>query len=319
MVGQAVRQGSEQAYSYTCDDFALSLHHSPFHTAPLDIAVPYRTEYLHILYITRGTAEVVLNMQPYALAAGTFLVIGTQSIYQVRHYSADLLGAALIVRPALFPRMFSQAKPMFLRDMPTGWQTMLTPDEQDLYLSLLSSLLKATQAKSVQQTLTDSLLSAVLYFADGLYRGTSAQPTDRRQAITLQFLHLVQQQCLSHKRLAYYASQMALSKDHLSEVVRTYSGTTAQEWIEQAVLLEAQVRLRHTDKPIGEIAYELGFPNDSFFCKYFRRLTGLTPRTYRLSAPKPTRPPDPVVEKDYAWHTLNNHTMLHNYTIHKHK
>ncbi len=317
MVGQAVRQGSEQAYSYTCDDFALSLlHHSPFHTAPLDVAVPYRTEYLHILYITQGTAEVQLNMQPYALSAGTFLVVGAQSIYQVRHYSADLLGAALIVRPTLFPHLFPQAMPAFLCDMPIGWLQVLTPDEQDLYLSLLSSLLKATQAKSVQQTLTDSLLSAALHFTDGLYQGKSAQPTDRRQTITLQFLHLVQQQCLSHKRLAYYASQMALSKDHLSEVVRTYSDTTAQEWIEQAVLLEAQVRLRHTDKSIGAIAYELGFPNDSFFCKYFRRLTGLTPRTYRtqfntspVTAPyAPAASPPPPYTTKSAPPTPTNHT-----------
>ena len=280
-VEQAVRQGQEQAYSYTSDDFALSLHHSPFHTASLDLSVPYRTEYLHILYITQGTAEVQLNMQPYTLSAGAFLVVGAQSIYQVRHYSADLLGATFIIHPALFPRLFPQVLPAFQCDMPIGWMTMLTPEQQDLYLSVLSSLLKATQAKAIQLALTDSLLSAALHFADGLYRGTAAQPTDRRQAITLRFLHLVQQHCLSQKRLAYYADHMALSKDHLSEVVRTYSGTTAQTWIEQAVLLEAKVRLRHTDKSIGEIAIELGFPNDSFFCKYFRRLTGLTPRTYR--------------------------------------
>jgi AraC-like DNA-binding protein len=74
---------------------------------------------------------------------------------------------------------------------------------------------------------------------------------------------------------------MALSQDHLSRIVREHSGTTCKAWIERAVLLEAKVLLRHTDRTITDISEALHFPNDSFFCKYFKRLIGMTPRQYR--------------------------------------
>ena len=75
---------------------------------------------------------------------------------------------------------------------------------------------------------------------------------------------------------------MTMAQGYLSRVVSCYSGTYAKEWIERAVLLEAKVMLRHTDKTIGDISFDLGFPNESFFCKYFRRLIGQTPRDFRL-------------------------------------
>ncbi|MBR1474794.1 MAG: AraC family transcriptional regulator, partial [Muribaculaceae bacterium] len=41
------------------------------------------------------------------------------------------------------------------------------------------------------------------------------------------------------------------------------------------------VALRHTDKPVAQIADEMNFANTSFFTKYFKRMTGLTPLQWR--------------------------------------
>ena len=41
------------------------------------------------------------------------------------------------------------------------------------------------------------------------------------------------------------------------------------------------VLLRHTDKPVWLIAEEMNFANPAFFCKYFKRLTGMTPNGFR--------------------------------------
>lgn len=53
------------------------------------------------------------------------------------------------------------------------------------------------------------------------------------------------------------------------------------DWVNEAVVQEAKLMLRHTDKLVYQIADELNFPNASFFCKYFRRMTGITPNDYR--------------------------------------
>ena len=44
-----------------------------------------------------------------------------------------------------------------------------------------------------------------------------------------------------------------------------------------------KVELRHTDKSVAQISDEMGFPNPSFFSKYFKRLTGMTPAAFKNS------------------------------------
>lgn len=74
---------------------------------------------------------------------------------------------------------------------------------------------------------------------------------------------------------------MCMCERYLGTLVRKASGVTAKEWIDRAVVTAAKVMLCHTRMPVGEIAYRLHFANDSFFCKYFRRLTGVTPTEFR--------------------------------------
>ena len=74
---------------------------------------------------------------------------------------------------------------------------------------------------------------------------------------------------------------MCLTGRYLGTVVSQASNVTAKEWIDRALILRIKVELKHTDKTIAQIADDMHFPNPSFFCKYFRRLTGTTPTEYR--------------------------------------
>ena len=64
-------------------------------------------------------------------------------------------------------------------------------------------------------------------------------------------------------------------------VIRQQKSHTVMSWINRTTVMEAKVLLRHTDRTITDISEALHFPNDSFFCKYFKRLIGMTPRRYR--------------------------------------
>ena len=79
----------------------------------------------------------------------------------------------------------------------------------------------------------------------------------------------------------YYAKELFLTPKHLSSVVKEVSGKTAGEWIDNFVLFEAKSLLRSSQKNIQEIADELNFANQSFFGKYFKHYTGMSPKEYR--------------------------------------
>ena len=95
------------------------------------------------------------------------------------------------------------------------------------------------------------------------------------------FLQLVNDYCHNERHLSFYAGRICVTERYLSTVIRQTSGITAKEWIDRAVITAAKVMLKHSDMQIAEITERLNFSTPSFFCKYFKRLTGETPQEYR--------------------------------------
>ena len=129
-----------------------------------------------------------------------------------------------------------------------------------------------------------SLVAAMMHHYDAIYRRHAEQQSasqSREQTIFDRFIQLVNQHCAAQHQISYYADRLCLTERYLSTVIRQTSGVTAKEWIDRALIVRIKVELMHTDKPVARIADDLNFPNPSFFSKYFKRLTGLTPQKYR--------------------------------------
>lgn len=103
----------------------------------------------------------------------------------------------------------------------------------------------------------------------------------RREELLARFIALVEKNFKEYRSVNFYAEKLNLSPKHLSTVVKQTSGLTAGEWIDGKVVREAKYLLRTTPKSIHEISKELHFANQSFFGKYFKNQTGMTPRLYR--------------------------------------
>lgn len=107
-----------------------------------------------------------------------------------------------------------------------------------------------------------------------------AKPT-HREGIVAKFLKCVSDNFKTERRVEFYADKMCISSKHLSAVVKEVTGKTASEWIDIYVILEAKVLLHTTSLSIQQISGRLNFANQSFFGKYFKRLTGKTPTEFR--------------------------------------
>ena len=83
------------------------------------------------------------------------------------------------------------------------------------------------------------------------------------------------------RKVLFYADLLHLSAGYLSTIIKKYSGKSAAEWIDDFVILEAKALLRSTNMTIQQVSYELNFPSQSFFGKYFKRHTGMSPKEYK--------------------------------------
>jgi AraC family transcriptional activator of pobA len=109
---------------------------------------------------------------------------------------------------------------------------------------------------------------------------TTRQPAPR--ALVSSFLHLVDQQMRSHWSVADYARYLAVSVDRLNTAILRATGQTPLALIHARLLAEARQMLENSGMHIAGIAMSLGFEDPAYFSRFFKRLSGRSPRQYRL-------------------------------------
>ncbi len=82
-------------------------------------------------------------------------------------------------------------------------------------------------------------------------------------------------------QVAAFAETQQLHPAYFSTVIKTKTGKSANQWIQDKTVIEAQALLSKSSTPVKEIAYSLGFNEPTHFSKFFKKQTGKTPNQYR--------------------------------------
>ena len=82
---------------------------------------------------------------------------------------------------------------------------------------------------------------------------------------------------------SFYASQLNLSLKTLSNACRPYFKRSISALINEKLLLKAKWELLHTDSQVKQIAYNLGFKDEYYFSRFFKKRIGLSPKRFRES------------------------------------
>ena len=95
------------------------------------------------------------------------------------------------------------------------------------------------------------------------------------------FMMLMERDYKQSRDVNYYASLMNITPKYLTNIVRQVTGHTPKVIIDQYVILQVKMQLKRTSQSIKELAWEYHFADASFFCRYFKKHTGLTPQEIR--------------------------------------
>ncbi len=131
---------------------------------------------------------------------------------------------------------------------------------------------------AVTQWLALSLLTLLARRAD-TSAGSASGQLDRFR----DFRRLVEEHFHEHRSVSWYAGRLHLSESSLNRLCDSAGGTTAFEVVQGRLELEARRRLRYTTAPVTTLAHELGFRDQSYFSRFFRRRTGRSPSDFRLA------------------------------------
>lgn len=245
---------------------------------------PFSTDDYRMGFVANGEAHVTLNLVERHISAGMLVFIGPGSVINPIGFSDDfeIYGFGI---PTDFPLPFASGqKPSTFNGRARDFTVPATPSQIATACHILDTMWHVVHQENYNKAVVANLIAAQMHHYDsvyGEYADSHRDTLSREQTIFDRFIYLVNQHATREHRMGFYASKMCLTDSYLSTVVRQASGTTAKEWIDRALITRIKAELRHTDKPVAQIADEMNFANASFFSKYFKRLTGVTPGEFR--------------------------------------
>ena len=245
---------------------------------------PYLLKGFRLGLLIRGQMHGIINLREHVITQGSLIYITPGTIVDPIDVSDDFLLVGVGLSADKFHLAHKGALPeLFNGKMSDGYKK-IESDDFDLLYKMFRTLRDLLERQGMADGVVFGMLTAITHYYDKLFRdGNDAPPPSHSKDIFNRFLHLVNLHGCQEHQLNFYADRLCITTRYLGTVVQATSGIGAKTWIDRAIIASAKVMLRHTDKQTSQIADELHFPNASFFCKYFKRMTGYTPLQYRNS------------------------------------
>ena len=243
---------------------------------------PFLVEDYRMGMIVRGQLRGIVNLREYTMTAGTLVFITPGTIVEPLEVSDDFLLEGMGLPADQFQVAHGGRLPELFNGIVSDGRKTVTTDERATLERMFRLLHDLMQATNNNKNVVYSMITTITHYYDNLFcEQTAVSASSNSNDIFNRFLRLVNLYGSRKHQLAFYAEKLCITSRYLGTVVLSTSGVGAKEWIDRAVISTAKVLLRHSDKQTSEIADELNFVNVSFFCKYFKRLTGYTPQQYR--------------------------------------
>jgi AraC-like DNA-binding protein len=219
------------------------------------------------IYLTGGEILVEVDSRPYLCSAGHLLLIPDKFPFAILHYS-DALGFTGLVSPHLLARSGGNVLSLLI----APHQQAFWFDEAGFVGELFNMLQLSFERgdTSFIEKGIDILLSRIKPL------GKSVLPVQVQA-----FLELVFSPGAIDGSLKFYAQSLGISTNYLSRLVKQTTGRSPGTWIDIARIGRAKDLLSGSQDSVIDIAASIGLEDQSYFSRFFRRHTGMTPSEYR--------------------------------------
>ena len=254
---------------------------------------PLRMDGLFIGLREKGVSDFSINLKHFKVGPNDLVIGSPGDLMQSTVNEGTYLSQTLMVSSNFLKEMYislNSFMPFFAsrKEHPVFHLTDGEVQElKEYFLLILDAVKRKDDYFCID--ITKRLIAAYMYkLGSIIYRhrpelqAEANKPIKREETLFKQFINLVSEHHRKERRVDFYAEQLFLSPKHFSTVIKKVSGKTAGQWIDEYVILEAKTLLKYSAMSIQEVAYYMNFPNPSFFGKYFKHHTGMSPSEYKV-------------------------------------
>ena len=225
---------------------------------------PFSLPVISFMYLMEGEVLVEVNGKTYLCTAGQILLIPESIPFSIKHFK-DCIG---------FDGGFQAT---YLKDASYSFLSGNVPVHQTFWFedgAFMGVLFRRIYTASLDGD--DALIRSGI----DLILGQLKPPTPA-SVIPERFLQMVFDRNRSLMPVVQYAELLHVSPNYLNKVVKAHTFRSAIEWIEISRLNYAKQLLMDKHRSMVDIATAVGLEDQSYFSRFFKKMTGMTPTSFR--------------------------------------
>lgn len=237
------------------------------------------------IFVKQGECDVELDLIKHIIKAPCLVNIKQNQILQLNNFSEDFNASFIVLSRRFCDNLFLLLKNTSAFGTASLNQVVKVPDNLiirfEKFYDHIREIFNDSRDINSYQAMTLAIASFFYECGTKCYHPVLGALPKGSNRLAEKFVMLVQQNFRKERFLDFYANKLEVSNKHLSRTVKDITGFTAVEWIDRFVILEAKVLIKSTNMTIQQIADELNFNSQSFFGKYFKKHTGISPKNFR--------------------------------------
>lgn len=247
---------------------------------------PFRLDASIIFICTQGKIRGMMGLKKIEVEASCLITLPAGEILKFEEISNDLNGIFCVLSQKLSDDMFSNIKERLELSLFTYTNPAIRLNEEELkinitYCKLLKNTLKDVNNPHLKKIVLHLLLSLYYRQHAHLTGSTEERHLSKQEEIFLKFIQAVKLNYRKERQVGFYAELLNLTPKYLSMLIKRHTGKTANEWIDEHVMLDVKALLKSSTLTIQQISDGLNFTDQSSFGKYFKAHEGISPKEYR--------------------------------------
>ncbi|MDD6111487.1 MAG: helix-turn-helix domain-containing protein [Prevotellaceae bacterium] len=269
-------------------DCEVCCSHGMLDKFPNALRVSFLVEHVGIIVCHRGNFTIVAGGDTFKVEHGRTIFLNRGEYFHVVDSSADCLYSLLFYRiDTIRDILGNTVMGMKFWDVinPSSCQIVTNDKTADIgnYISLFASLPDDDNDVFIEKERMLLMLSLTYRLCSVFSKmiGSNNSISERQTDIYIRLIELVGKYYDRHRSVAFYADKLCLSPKYLSSIVKSISGLTVQQHVFKAIVRRSILLMNNTDMSIKQISDSFHFPNPSSFGTFFKKHTGMSPRTFR--------------------------------------
>jgi AraC-like DNA-binding protein len=251
------------------------------------VKYPHRHDFFEVLYLSAGSGFHVIDANNYAIQPPCVFFMSPGQAHKLE-LSSDIEGYIFIFTPEFY--LIDRSNQNRLIEFRFFFRIQQTNPPLQKYRVPDTTFVEWLFARAIEEVarpdfnadLLRSLLDLVLLTCARLYPADDRMTAKGRgHLLVKRFYQLIEEHYHQNWTVGQYADNLAVTANHLTQTIKQLTGKTSAQIIHAKEILEMKRLLVHTSLDVSEIAVQMGFPDQSYFSKFFKRETGKTPLEYR--------------------------------------